>query len=274
MAVGPRRDRPRRTACRGRTTLDGHIAPTALAGLPARQRLTAALVSARRTDDLLELARWERTVACRPMLTSADWVDGSFAVSFTAHLASDDQALELAAGEDRLSPSTLSDELRARLAAEDLTGPAAPDRAKAVLVLRERASGSQYHLDTICEIVRESAAEGTDSLTVRGTAVLDPATAVSGRALADGAWDFHVRLTALGWTKSARLGGRRGPGLTLTERPHPEGGARTVARYWTKPQEDLSLRVGRPKPPQPKAPSVPAQRNPLARVVRKLRSIF
>ena len=258
-----------------RATLDGSISPTALAGLSARQRLTAALVTEERTDDLLELARWERTVACGPLLREVDWRDGALTVSFTAHLAADGRPLELAAGQDRLSPAalsaTLSAGLRDALGAEPLAGPASPDRAKAVLVLRERATGAQYQLPTECATVREPARDGTDTLAVHGTAVLDPATAVSGKALADGAWDLHVRLNALGWTKTARLGSKRLPEVPLTERPHPDGGGRTVTPYWTNPHQDLSLRVGRPQLAQPQQTAAPRARNPLTRAIRRLR---
>jgi hypothetical protein len=254
-----------------RATLDGHISPTALAGLSARQRLTAALVTEGRTDDLVELARWERTVACLPLLREVRWWDdGTLSIGFTARPAADGRPIELAAGEDRLSPAALSDELRARLAAEALTGPTRPEGAKAVLVLRERATGAQYPLPTECETVREPAQDGTDTLAVHGTAVLDPATAVSGTALADGAWDLHVRLNALGWTKTARLGAERLPNLSLTHRPHPSDAGRTVTPYWTNPQQDLSLRVAGPKPPHPNPPTG----NPLTRAARKLRSLL
>jgi hypothetical protein len=173
-----------------------------------------------------------------------------------------------------LSPAGLSAGLRDRLAAEPLTGPARPESAKAVLVLRERATGAQYPLPTHCEAVREPAQDGTDTLLVNGTAVLDPATTVSGRTLADGAWDLHVRLNAMGWTKTARLGSKRLPDVTLTERPHPDGGGRTVTPYWTNPQEDLSLRIGRPKSAQPKKAATPQARNPLTLAVRSLRRLF
>jgi hypothetical protein len=177
-----------------------------------------------------------------------------------------------------LSPADLSPELRGRLAAEALTGPAEPARATAVLVLRERATGAQYPLSTACEADREpvpadGGAEALDTLAVTGTAVLDPGAVAPGTVLGDGAWDFHVRLTALGWTASARLGAGRLPEVTdaLSWRPHPDGSDRRVTPYWTTPGSDLSLRVGRPKPPQPRQPAPPRARNPLARALRRMR---
>ena len=259
-----------------RTTLDGHVSPTALAGLSARQRLTAALVTGERDAELLELARWERTVACAPLLREVAWrEDGTLSVGFSARAAADGRPLELLAGEDRISPLSLSADLRDRLAAEPLTGAAAPAAAKAVLVLRERSTGARYPLPTTCEVTRSAAEDGRDTVLVTGAAVLDPATAVSDKALADGAWDFHVRLDALGWTRTARLGHDRLPDFAaLAERPHPDGGGRTVAPYWTKPQQDLSLRVGRPAPAAPKPAAPVRPRGPLARALRKLRRLF
>jgi hypothetical protein len=106
-------------------------------------------------------------------------------------------------------------------------------------------------------------------LTVTGTADLYPATAVSGAPLADGVWDLSVRLTALGWTKSARLGSRRGTAVPeqLTAVAHPTAPDRRITPYWTKPQSDLSLRVAVPKPPKQQAPKPSL----LRRVVRRLR---
>jgi hypothetical protein len=256
-----------------------HLSPTAAAGLPARQRLALVLLAEGRTADLLALSGWERTVACLPLLRSVEWRDdGTLAVAFTARPAADGRPLELLAGQDRLSPAGLPAELRGRLAAEALTGPAEPARATAVLVLRERATGAQYPLPTACEAVREpvpadGGAEALDTLAVTGTAVLDPGAVAPGTVLGDGAWDFHVRLTALGWTASARLGAGRLPEVTdaLSWRPHPDGSDRRVTPYWTTPGSDLSLRVGRPKPPQPRQPAPPRARNPLARALRRMR---
>lgn len=255
-----------------RTTLDGYVSPTATAGLSGRQRVTLALVAEDRVDELLELTRWEGTAGCRLLLRDARWpADGTFEVDFTARPVADGRPLELLAGEDRIGPLSLSAGLRARLAAEPLTGPAQPARAKAVLVLRERATGAQYPLTTTCEVVREPGEEGMETLLVTGRAAFDPATVVSGAALADGAWDFHVRLTALGWTRTARLGADRpaDPALTLAPRPHPDGDGRTVTPYWTKHQEDLSLRVGRPKPTG--TASASPQRGLVTRALGKLR---
>jgi hypothetical protein len=306
-----------------RRTLVGHASATAAEGLPARQRLTLRLAAEGRTEELLELARWEQSVACRATLHAVAWrEDGTLAVEFSAVPMASGVPLELVPGQERPAPSGLSPVLREAMAAGELTGAARSDRATAVLVLRERSTGARYSVETACEVRRvpvqegeegtgtdaaagaetgvraascASATPGTDdgtatdhetaarttpgthhetaargmpgaghetaahatpstgheTVTVQGSAVLDPATVVSGRPLGDGAWDFHVRLTALGWTTSARLGHRKHPEpLPVPEpRPHPDGGPRTVTPYWTKPQQGLSLRVAAPEPP-------------------------
>lgn len=140
-----------------------------------------------------------------------------------------------------------------------------------MLVLRERGSGAEHRLAT------ESAVSwGEGPVSVSGTARLDPATARDGAPLGDGVWDLSVRLTALGWTKNARLGALRGPAVPPRPEPvpHPTSPDRRVIPYWTETHGELSLRVAKPKPPA--APGQPAGgrragAGSLRRLVGKLR---
>ena len=106
-----------------------------------------------------------------------------------------------------------------------------------------------------------------------GTAQLHPATAVDGAPLGDGLWDLYARLTALGWTKTARLGRLRGPAVSeqLSPVPHPKARDRQVEPYWTTPQQDLSLRVGVPGAPKPPTPQPAPAEGLLSRLTRRLR---
>ncbi|WP_435178823.1 glycosyltransferase [Actinacidiphila sp. bgisy145] len=274
-----------------RRTLDGHASATAAEGLPAHRRLALALLRAEHRAELVELLRWEKALVCLPTLREVAWrEDGTLAVEFAATLAADGQPVELLTGQERIAPRGVSAGLREAFAAQELAGAATAERATATLVLRERATGAQYPLETRCT-VRRTAVEGdagsgtggagsgtggaaVETVTVTGVAAVDVGRVTSGRPLADGAWDFHVRITALGWTKSARLGGRRLPELVAPPAalPHPEGEGRVVAPYWTKPHQDLSLRVGPPpRPAQDTAAPAGGNRAPLGGLLRRLR---
>ncbi|MEV4971450.1 glycosyltransferase [Streptomyces scopuliridis] len=286
-------------AIRG-VVVDG-ISETSVAGLPAARRVAVGLITDDRLDDLVALAAWESSVGCHARLDALSWLEdgGCLRIAFTGELhgadgplgvtdAHPDTATATAAATDTgsgtgtgstgstgtvheaLAPAGLSPALRDRLAREPLTGAAAPAKASVVLVLRERASGAEYRLPTKTTVFRP---EGV--LSIAGTARLDLATALDGAPLGDGVWDLSVRLTALGFTKSARLGSRRGPEVPErpTPVPHPTARDRRVTPYWTNPQSDLSLRVAAPKPePAPTAATPSRAPGPLRRLARRLRS--
>ncbi|WP_052744563.1 glycosyltransferase family 2 protein [Streptomyces odonnellii] len=247
------------------------VSPTAVAGLPLARRLAVGLITDDRPEELTELARWDASVACRARLDALSWDEGgALRVAFTAELLAAEGLLGLTTtggGEPALSPAGLSPALLERFAHEPLTGGAAPGKATAVLVLRERAGGAEHRLPTDITVRHEDGA-----LSVAGTALLDPATAVDGAPLGDGVWDLYVRFTALGWTKTARLGALRGPGVPerLAPVPHPTAPDRRITPYWTNPQTDLSLRVAVPKAPKPPEPAQPKP-GLLRRVARRLR---
>ncbi|MFJ1915343.1 glycosyltransferase [Streptomyces sp. NPDC088147] len=278
-------------AIRG-VVVDG-ISETSVAGLPAARRVAVGLITDDRLDDLVALAAWESSVVCHARLDALSWLDGGgcLRIAFTGELHGADGPLGVtdtgtgadmgtgggtgtgtggATDREALAPAGLSPALRDRLAREPLTGGASPAKASVVLVLRERASGAEYRLPTKTTVFRP---EGV--LSVAGTARLDLATALDGAPLGDGVWDLSVRLTALGWTKSARLGSRRGPEVPerLTPVPHPTAPDRRVTPYWTNPRKDLSLRVAVPAPEPAPAPA-PQSRTPgpLRRLARRLRS--
>ncbi|MFE2845273.1 glycosyltransferase family 2 protein [Streptomyces scopuliridis] len=280
-------------AIRG-VVVDG-ISETSVDGLPAARRVAVGLINDDRLDDLVALAAWESSVGCHARLDALSWLDdgGCLRIAFTGELHGADGPLGVtdtatdtttgtgtATGtgtgtgtgtdQEALAPAGLSPALRDRLAREPLTGGASPAKASVVLVLRERAGGAEYRLPTKTTVFRP---EGV--LSVAGTARLDLATALDGAPLGDGVWDLSVRLTALGFTKSARLGSRRGPEVPerLAPVPHPTARDRRVTPYWTNPQSDLSLRVAVPKPEPAPTPATPSRTpGPLRRLARRLRS--
>jgi glycosyltransferase involved in cell wall biosynthesis len=255
-----------------RKVLTSHVSPSAVAGLPAPRRVAAGLIADDRLEDLVALAEWERSVACRPRLDEVTWQqegagerqEAGLRIAFTAALHSGDGPVGVAADRDTLVPSALSAALRERFAAEPLTGAAAPDRARAVLVLRDRASGAEYTLPTTSTVTRLA----QDGLQITGTSLLNPATVIGGAPLGDGAWDLYVRLTALGWAKTGRLGSHRAASVpdTVPAVPHPTAAGRLITPYWTNPHRDLSLRVAAPTPAKP----TPGKPGLLRRAARKL----
>ncbi|MFC1417279.1 glycosyltransferase [Streptacidiphilus cavernicola] len=231
-----------------RALLVDRISPGAVAGLSAEQRVLASLAAEGRLDELARVAAWERSLSCRIRLDDVSWhPEGTLRLRFTARLAADSGPVGVRPDQDVLVPSGLDPALLERFAAEPLSGTAAPGLGRAGIVLRRRADGGRHPLPTTTEVVRGGPDGG---LAVTGEAVLDPAAAASGEALADGAWDLWADLRILGRTGKVRVGADRAVGLAgpLPARPHPDGSGRTVGPYWTDPRQELSLRVGLPRP--------------------------
>ncbi|MGW2840357.1 glycosyltransferase family 2 protein [Streptomyces sp. NPDC001493] len=251
-----------------RAALAGVASAGAVAGLPLARRVTVGLIEDDRPEDVVRLARWDRSLACEPSLTGFERrEDGVFRLSFTGTPRAAEGPVGVVTDEEgrhTLAPAGLPQTVLDRFAQESLTGGAVPEKATAVLVLRERETGAEYRLATESEVRRTL----DGGLTVAGTAELDPSSAAGGSALDDGPWDLYVRLTALGWTKTARLGRDRTAEVSeeLTAAPHPADPARTITPYWTRPHRDLSLRVETPEP----APAPPKQ-GLLRRVAKALK---
>ena len=231
-----------------RSLLVDLIGPGAWTGLSAERRVMAALTADGCWEELAAVIAWERSLACRIRLEDVRWhPDGTLRVRFTAGLSAAGAPVGVAAHRDVLVPTGLTSGLRSRFAAEELAGTAVPGQVRAEVELRRRSDGARYPLPTTTEVVRAGPGGG---LAVTGETVLDPATAVAGAALADGAWDLWADLRILGRSNRARLGPDRAEGLAgpLAPRPHPDGSALLVTPYWTAPKQELSLRVGPPRP--------------------------
>lgn len=219
-----------------------HMGPSVAAGLPVPQRVVAELAAGGRLADLEVLADWEKRIGAWCHLDDLHWHDGTLRIGFSAQLRVDGEPVTArsSAGRTTVDPPLLPSALAALYREQDLTGGALPANARAVLVLRERATGAEFVLPAECSV------EGNPGALVHGATVLDPATALSGRPLENGVWDIWVRLYSLGWTKDARMGARRS---AKASGEHAEKGfsaagrARMVLPYWTTPQGDLSLRV-------------------------------
>lgn len=215
--------------------------PGVTAPLQPAQRVVAALAAEGRYDDVVALARWETGIALAVHPGDVAWRDGVLRIAFTAELTHDGEPMTFPpdAGSAQWPPRDVDEAVR-WLGADtaDRFDRAAPD-----LLLRERTSSAQYFQPV--EAVRERvlADDGTRvRLVLRATAVLDPATAVSGSAPGEGLWDVWVRVALGGWTKEMRLGPAPRHG-----RPAPPAGVvadRVVLPYWTERHAGLALDVG------------------------------
>ena len=241
-----------------------HMSPSVAAGLPAPQRVVAELAAGDRLADLEALAAWEKRIGAWCHLDDLHWHDGTLRIGFSAQLrvAGEPVTARSSAGRTTVDPPLLPSALAALYREQDLTGGALPANARAVLVLRDRATGAEFVLPAECSV------EGDPGALVHGAAVLDPSTALSGRPLENGVWDIWVRLYSLGWTKDARIGARRS---ATASGKHAEKGfsaagrARMVLPYWTTPQGDLSLRVRKKGAPPAASGNAPALSRRVAR---------
>ncbi|WP_333737986.1 glycosyltransferase family 2 protein [Streptomyces sp. IBSBF 2806] len=215
--------------------------PGVAAPLQPAQRVVAALAAEGRYDDVVAFAQWETGVALAVDPEDVAWQEGVLRIVFTAELTHDGgpMAFPSAAGSPRWPPPDLAGAVRL-LGAETVDRF---DRTVPDLLLRERTGSAQY-LQPV-EVVRETVPTGDGSqvrLVLRATAVLDPATAVSGDAPAEGLWDMWVRVRLGGWTQEVRLGPAARHG-----RPTPPAAVvagRVVLPYWTERHASLALDVG------------------------------
>jgi glycosyltransferase involved in cell wall biosynthesis len=241
-----------------------YMGPSVAAGLPAPQRVVADLAAGGRLADLETLADWEKRIGVWCHLDDLHWHDATLRIGFSAQLRVDGEPVtaRISAGRTTVDPPLLPSALVALYREHELTGRALPANARAALVLRNRATGAEFVLPAECSV-----AGGPEAL-VHGAVVLDPATALSGRPLENGAWDFWVRLHSLGWTKDARIGARRSAeasgehaekGFSAAGRP------RMVLPYWTTPQGNLSLRVRKQAAPRAAPGNAPALSRRVAR---------
>ncbi len=77
---------------------------------------------------------------------------------------------------------------------------------------------------------------------LRGSVLLDPATAALGHPLREGVHDLYVRTAAFAWSRNQRLGSARISGLAAAG-PVMDAAGRVVVAYDTDPHGNLSLDV-------------------------------
>ncbi|OIV37322.1 hypothetical protein BIV57_11790 [Mangrovactinospora gilvigrisea] len=181
------------------------------AGLPPAQRAIAETFTHGTVEQLEALAEWEKSIASRTYLESAEWDGDALRIAFRAELYAGQEPLTFRAeGErDQLVLPALGPELGQVDATERLR-----KHTKAELVLRDRKSGAEVYVPVSgTRVERRPAGDGDGGLfrvVVHGEATIEPdrAGGVAGKRkpLAESPWDTTVRLHVAGWTKDAKLG--------------------------------------------------------------------
>lgn len=122
------------------------------------------------------------------------------------------------------------------------------------LVLRERDSGTEYHLPVTHTATPGLGADQDEGRFVYDRAgfdaVVDLTTAADGAPLADGLWDISLVIGAQGLSREVRIGSNRSaevPGSTAPHIVETAEGLRAATLYTTKPYGNLTLDLGERK---------------------------
>ncbi|MFF0160853.1 glycosyltransferase family 2 protein [Streptomyces sp. NPDC005263] len=217
--------------------------PGVAAGLPLTQRIIADLIAADRFDDVVAFAEWEASVAVRAEPGPVRWEDGSLKIDLTAEYRLGGQPMTFPATRTGAAPAGPPRDVTEAVARVGADTVEQFGKAKADLMVRERASSAQYFqpVEFTREIVPVEDGEGV-RLVLRATATVDPATAAGGIAPGNGLWDVHVRVKLGGWTKECRLGP-----VPRKSRAATSAGVvadRVLLPYWTD-RGNLALDVDR-----------------------------
>ncbi|MDX3799428.1 glycosyltransferase [Streptomyces sp. AK04-3B] len=215
--------------------------PGVAALLQPAQRVVAALAADGRYDDVVAFAQWEAGVGLAVEPQGVEWRGGLLRIVFAAELTHDGEPMTFPAGGERPQwpPRDVAEAVRWL----GLDTAERFDRASPDLLLRERGGSAQYFQPVRTDRERRPAGAGDRvRLRLRGTAVVDPATAVSGGPPREGLWDVWVRVGLGGWTEELRLGPAPRHGHAA---PHAAVVAgRVVLPYWTDRHAGLALDVG------------------------------
>ncbi|MCT9078015.1 glycosyltransferase family 2 protein [Streptomyces fulvoviolaceus] len=218
--------------------------PGVSAGLAPTQQVIAALIAADRFEDLVAFAEWEVAVAPKATPEDIRWEDGSLRIGLSAEFASKRQPMTFPSGSAGASPADPPLDAAAAIAWVEADTVAKFGKATVDLLLRERSSAAQYFQPV--EFTRELVPAGDDGrvrVVLRGTASVDPGTALDGAPIRGGLWDVFVRVKLGGWTKECRLGPVPRAGRTAA--PGGVVAERVTLPYWTSPQGNLALDVDR-----------------------------
>lgn len=230
-----------------RAVLVERMGPGVVAGLQPTQQVLTALVATDRFADVEELARWESEIKPLGRLESLTWEDGSLRVAFSAEYRVDGAPLTFRTQDgEAILDLPFGDATMAAVHEYGADTRAPVGKAKVDLVVRDRVTAAEFYQPV--ELTRERVpVEGEDGafrLVLHARSTVDPDIAANRAPLTAGIWDFHIRMSACGWTKAARLGSVRAPSVDAQRRGALSGTPRRlVLPYWTEPFGNLSLDI-------------------------------
>lgn len=220
-----------------RRIVTARVSPEAHAASGTATRLQGCLLRADDLAGLVKLAEEFRRVTLRASAAGPRWKDGVLRLDVEAAVYWGDEPMQC-------------ERTDAGWAVPAVLAPTVPDIER---LLNDAVAESDVELSVVSRA--SSASFGTvDGLRVRiddaghvrvaGTVGIDPLTAMGGRPLDAGLWDFRLRFRFAGWSLGASLrpalAGRekRPPTPTVVL---PDG--TVVTSYWTRPNPALALDV-------------------------------
>ncbi|MBM6400987.1 glycosyltransferase family 2 protein [Phycicoccus sonneratiae] len=222
-----------------RGLLDGRFADSVAAGMGAAMRSRTGVVRRGTRDDVRDLARRYNAVKAVAMLVdqrvegSAQRIDVEVRWTFRGDpLVLDRVGDRLALPRSVVGSLPTDDERRVDDQLDTIAGD---------VVVKHRSSLDEWFVGPRLTGGIEDGPSGPE-VVLRGSVLLDAATAALGHPLRDGVQDLYVRVGAFAWARSQRLGADRAGGLVAAG-PSTDSSGRVVLAYDTDPHGNLSLDV-------------------------------
>ena len=228
-----------------RLALEPRFAPGVHSGLLVFHRVRSYFVRENLVDDLLTHS--ERCLEIRGSARLEDmcWRDGVLVLTVRAWFANGERPLEFLRKDGRLflTPEVALD---TPLDERECTGQL--EQVLADATIKNRDTADEFFLPARLRLHERASGELAESSVVHaewvGEVEIDPTSALGGRPLPRGVWDVSIRLSGLGLTREARLGGERDRTAERGRHPALLGDRPLLATpYWTSPYGNLSLDI-------------------------------
>ena len=228
-----------------RLALEPRFEPGVHTGLLAFHRVRSYFVRENLVDDLLTHSERCLEIRGEARLEDMCWRDGVLALTVRTWFANGERPLEFLRKDGRLflTPQIALD---TPLDERECTGQL--EEVLADATIKNRDTADEFFLPAQLRLSQRVSDEVGEFSTVQaewiGEVEIDPTTALGGRPLPRGVWDVSIRLSGLGLTREARLGGERDRAAERGRHPALLGDRPLLAiPYWTSPYGNLSLDV-------------------------------